>query len=326
MKKIFLFILFSAILVQGFSQQPNFQDKKNIYLLDVTLSMFGYNGGPDIFDDVRDELISSINSIQNPSTEIVLVTFQDQILHTWSAYAGKNGKAEIIRQLEDIVKKDLGVTSTNIYDAWLQGKELVDPQKLNVIYLLTDGVHNTSNPTKQNLYDEVERWDEFAGNKDYYAFLVELIDAAKDEQLREKIRQTPKTQVISGIDFFVLSMKDNQPILNLYDDLSFNLDFIGDQIDDTPKDFHFSLQFTDENFELKQSNYKLSEKPFQIEIKPKKAISAIHDIPKEEWLVPVKIDFDRTQYPNIKLLNNQFNLKVKNEKEMVLKMKFLDKD
>lgn len=324
MKKIFLFILVLLFAIPTFSQQSKFKDRKNIYLLDVTLSMFGYNNAPDIFVPVRDELIKSIDAVQNPNTEIVVVTFQDRILETWTEKATRDGKDRIINKLRNIKKKDLRVTRTNIYCAWEKGGELVDSDKLNVIYLLTDGVHNMSNPSKDALYNLVKNWGEFSKDKDAYAFLVELVEEARDEDLRRAVNSTHNAQVISDMNFYVFSIKDNEPIVNLHEDLKFELDFIGDRIDEIPNDIEITIKIEDENFTLSKQKFKLNEKPITVKLIPVENLDDLIGTPQTEWYSKLIISFDEGKYPNVKILDNNINLKVKNKKEMVLDIKFLE--
>lgn len=326
MIRILIFIIILLFPAFSFSQKDQFKERKNIFLLDVTLSMWGKaNNSNDIFDKVRNELINSISAIQNPNTEIVVVTFQDKVLHTWNKTASPEGKKYIISKLMEIDLKELKPTVTNIHCAWKKGRELINPNKINVIYLLTDGVHNTINPSKKDLYNEVEQWADFSNGNDYYAFLVELAGSAKDEMLRKKINSTANAQIISGINFFVFSAKDYQPIVSLYGDLEFELDFIGDRIDDIPKDFEFTLKMADENFKLKQEKFKLIDRPLKIRLThPNKSLSSLRAIQKAELNSDLTITFDQTKFPNVRILNNVLNLKIKNKKEMVLDLKFID--
>lgn len=324
MRRTFLFILVVLFTIPTYSQQSKFKDRKNIYLLDVTLSMFGYNGAPDIFVSVRDELIKSIDAVQNPNTEIVVVTFQDRILETWTENATRDGKGRIIDSLKGIKEEDLDTTNTNIHCAWEKGRELVDSDKLNVIYLLTDGVHNMCSPSKDVLYNEVEYWGDFSNDKDAYAFLVELVDKARDDKLREIVNSTQKAQVISDMNFYVFSIKDNEPIVNLHEDLEFELDFIGDRIDEIPSDLEFTIKIDDENFTISENMFKLNEKPITVKLIPNGDIDDLRRIPQTEWYSRFTISFNEKRYPNVKILDNKINLKIKNQKEMVLSIKFLD--
>ena len=324
MRRTFLFILVVLFTIPTYSQQSKFKDRKNIYLLDVTLSMFGYNGAPDIFVSVRDELIKSIDAVQNPNTEIVVVTFQDRILETWTENATRDGKGRIIDSLKGIKEEDLDTTNTNIHCAWDKGRELVNSDKLNVIYLLTDGVHNMSNPSKDALYNLVKTWREFSKDKDAYAFLVELVAAARDEDLRRAVNSTPKAQVISDMNFYVFSIKDSDPIVNLHEELEFELDFIGDRIDEIPSDLEFTIKIEDENFTISENMFKLNEKPITVKLIPNGDIDDLRRIPQTEWYSRFTISFNEKRYPNVKILDNKINLKIKNQKEMVLSIKFLD--
>lgn len=324
MKKILLFILVTLFAISTYSQQNKFKERKNIYLLDVTLSMWGHNGAPNIFDNVRDELIKSISAIQNPNTEIVIVTFQDAILETWSDYATNVGKDKIISKLKAIDPAKLDLSWTNIYSAWKEGRRLVDSNKFNVIYLLTDGVHNSPKSSKKDLYKEVEDWGSFSENKNAYAFLVELVDEARDEDLRGTINSTPNAQVISDMNFFVFSIKDNAPIINLHEKLEFELDFIGDRIEEIPNNLELIIEMNDENFTLSKEMFRLNEKPIAIQLIPSKELDLIKAAPQTEWYSSLSITFDEGKYPNVKILDNKIKLKVKNKKEMVLNIKFLE--
>lgn len=326
MKHIIAVIFILIFASFSYPQQNKFKDRKNIYLLDVTLSMWGEApNSSNIFDNVREELIRSIILTQNPKTEIVVVTFQDKVLQIWSEKATKTGKDFIISKLKAIRKEDYKPTRTNIYSAWKKGRELINPNMLNVIYLLTDGVHNSYSPSKNDLLNEVKNWGDFSKGNDYYAFLVELGENAKDEKLRNTINATPNAQVISGMNFFVISIKDNYSIINLYEELEFELDFIGDRISEIPNDFEFALKMEDENFKLKQEIYKLHNKPLKIGLKhPNISLKSLQAIQKLEWFSEIIISFDQAKYPNVKLLNNVIKLKIKNKKEMVLDIKFID--
>ena len=81
--------------------QGKFKDVRQTYLWDVTLSMKGFNGAPDIYDQVVDVMIKDINSVTNERTEIVVVPFQDskycEVWREMATTAGKKALAERIR-------------------------------------------------------------------------------------------------------------------------------------------------------------------------------------------------------------------------------------
>ena len=326
MKKGLIILILIFVISEPFSQNiERFKETKNIYLLDVTLSMWGKSpGSKDIFDNVRNELIKAINSISNKNTEIVVVTFQDKILNTWSHYATTQGKKDLIKELNSIDPSNLKSTYTNILLPWKKGRDLIDPQKINVIFLLTDGQHTTIKPTKQDLYKEVRSWGTFAQNNDYYAFLVELGSQAQDNNLRNTIYQTPNAQIITGIEFFIMSVEDAYPVVNINENLSFPINLIGDRIDNIPNSFSFSIELNDPNFTLKNTDFILKNRPFQIELIANKTINELRNKLPQESTINAVIKYDKSKYPQIKLLSHSLSIKIRNKKEMILKIEVLD--
>ena len=96
-------LLVCAILLfsLGAFAQGQFKDVRQTYLWDVTLSMKGFNGAPDIYDKVVDVMIKDIQSISNERTEIVVIPFQDKELDVWRAYATPAGKATITKRIRE---------------------------------------------------------------------------------------------------------------------------------------------------------------------------------------------------------------------------------
>lgn len=328
MKNYFVFI---AILFFWFSltaqvRTPRFKDTKNIYVLDLTLSMFGKApGAKNIFNEVRDELIKVINTTSNENTEIVIVTFQDAILDVWEEKATKDGKQAIINKLNEINEKNVPKQNTNIHGAWKKGRELIDPEKLNVVFLLTDGEHSVTHTPKAALYKEVAEWGNFARNKDYYAFLVELTEQASDPQLRKTVQATQNAQIIKGIEFFIISLEEKNPVINIHDDLSFNLNIIGDRVSNIPADFTFSLEINDPNFAIKNgTDLKLRNTPYKIKIESKRSIETLKKELPQLSSLEIIIKYDEDKYPQVKLLDNTILCTVKNKKEMVLTIEVIE--
>lgn len=322
------FSILSLILILSYSiqAQDRFKSTKNIYVLDVTLSMWGKSAGAkDIFDDVRSELIKVINSTNNENTEIVVVTFQDEIIDTWSVNATDAGKREIIDKLNEINAGNVPKQNTNIHGSWKKGRSLIDPKKLNVVFLLTDGEHSVAHTPKSTLYKEVASWGEFATGKDYYAFLVELTEQAKDDKLREIVQKTEQAQIISGIEFFVLSVEDKSPVLNTHDELSFNLNLIGDRSAAIPKDFTYDIFLDDPNFEiLNNTPRKLSDGSTKIQLRSLKPIDQIQEELDQVSSLEFHLRYDEERFPQVKLLNRSILCSVKNKKEKVLFIEVLE--
>jgi hypothetical protein len=327
MKKYLLIVIAFLVTVSANSQQQEsrFKDTRNIYLLDVTLSMWGKSpGAKNIFNEVRSELINVINATANERTEIVVVPFQDRIIDTWEFKATKNGKEKIIEKLNAINAENVPKQNTNIHGAWQKGKNLINPSKLNVVFLLTDGEHSVKHTSKETLYREVSDWSKFASKNDYYAFLVELTDQAKDEKLRQVVQRTEHAQIIQGIEFFVLSIEEDKPIVNTHDQLSFKINLIGDRISNIPEDFSYTLFLNDPNFKIINNRPKrLTVNGSRVELEPIHPIKELQDKLEQESQIKFYIEYDEQKYPQVKILNKTIICTVKNNKEMVLTIEVL---
>lgn len=176
------FYLSLAILLLSLSlhAQGQFKDVRQTYLWDVTLSMKGFNGAPDIYSKVLDVMVRDIQSITNERTEIVVVPFQDtQYCEVWREFATPEGKEAMIRRIRGY--KNERITNTNI-SAPLQYAidQIFTADKIDIMKLMTDGNDNV-NPAK--LQEILSRWCDIAKAKDAYGYYILLTDAAKNGDL-----------------------------------------------------------------------------------------------------------------------------------------------
>ena len=171
--------LASLLLSLSMCAQGQFKDVRQTYLWDVTLSMKGFSGAPDIYDKVVDVMIKDIQSISNERTEIVIIPFQDKVLDVWSEFATPGGKASLIKRIRAYDKKD--ITNTNISSPLQYTIDKVfSTDKIDIMKLMTDGNDNV-NPAK--LHYILEHWCDMAKQKDVYGYYILLTNAAKDGDL-----------------------------------------------------------------------------------------------------------------------------------------------
>lgn len=144
MKKILILICLFTMLfdvnVQGETKPEKY---RYIYLWDVTLSMKGYGGNPDIYDDVVDFLLDDIDGLPTGNNkEIIVCPFQENILQTWKAASTIEGKNYIKEEIKKYNNED--VTYTNLVDPLKYvEKHFVDSKTYEItIFLLTDGSQN----------------------------------------------------------------------------------------------------------------------------------------------------------------------------------------
>ena len=177
-----------------YAQSP--KTEKRIYLLDLTGSMEGRGGvqTPNILQIVKDNLASTIDNIDDPNTEIAIVPFTNK------PHAQIEGTAAMKDSLITQIQK-LGVRpgDTNIADAWTAGLNNLDDNKINYLFLLTDGLHNTG-PSKQVLFDRLREWGETAPGNNEYAFYVMLTPNAKETEICEIIDSTAQMWLIESMD------------------------------------------------------------------------------------------------------------------------------
>ena len=191
--KIYKFILKLCLLIflsqNVFAQQNQFKNERRIYLWDVTLSMKGHNGSPDIYDKVVAALEKDINSICDEHTEIWVLPFQTSVLEKWTEKATLAGKKSLISKIKAYNNEQ--ITYTNIaFPMEYVMNDLITQDKRDVLILLTDGVQNDPKCSKKKLYDLIRKWCAYAEKNDAHAFYVMLTEFAQDEELIKVIGET----------------------------------------------------------------------------------------------------------------------------------------
>ncbi|MEO6683257.1 MAG: vWA domain-containing protein [Ginsengibacter sp.] len=318
----FLLIILSAKNI--FAQQQRVDEKKYIFLLDITKSMFGCCGSPDIFEKVRTHLINAIENISDPNAEIVLSTYQQKIIDTWKVKASAEGKRNLINNLKKISNKNVPGQETNILGAWNEATSHLDNKKINIVFILTDGEHNDPNVPIQKFYDEIPRWKNVSSYQQAYMFIVELTDLAIDNKVREIVAKTKDVQIINGIEFFILEIKEQSPILNTEDDLVFTFGLKKDNWNPKFNDLPFLLDIKSDYFELDKKEIRFSELPLKIRLVPKKPLNKLKEELEPITYVNVEANYPSEKFPQIKLLNNSISVQVNNRKEKVLKIEVIN--
>lgn len=175
------------------AQTSVIKDVRQTYLWDVTLSMKGYNGAPNIYSKVVDAMVKDIESISNDRTEIVVIPFQNtSYCEVWKEYATEAGRKSLIAKIKSYNKGN--VTNTNI-SAPLQYSidNVFTEDKTDLIKLMTDGQDNVD-PAKYNAI--LSRWCEIAKKKDVYGYYILLTPAAKDGDIVMKLQGLCRMEVI----------------------------------------------------------------------------------------------------------------------------------
>ena len=174
-----------ALCAQGYMKE------KRIYLLDITGSMSGFGGSENIYDSVRSQLISAILEVDESNTLIEVIPYADK---PGSVITGS--KEDIISALSNI--KAIG-TNTNIDAAWRKGVSRIDSTRVNYMFLLTDGKHN-SGPTYYSFCQTIRDWKNVSLGKYVFAFYVMLTHNAEDEIIQKIVTDTPQMWSIKNMN------------------------------------------------------------------------------------------------------------------------------
>ena len=310
------------------------KDLRQTYLWDVTLSMKGYNGFPNIYKKVVDVMIKDINNIDNERTEIVVIPFQDKVCDVWKIYATASGKANLIEKIK--AYNNNTVTHTNISGPLEYViKNVFSSDKIDILKLMTDGKDNVdSNKYKQIL----ENWCAIAKEKDVYGYYIILTDAAKSDvslQLKDicnfEVVDVTKGNFSGIIDIIQLQPKFADGFsINVRDEyniekrLEFTL-YMGKNI---PSGYKIHFKTRDDKY-IKIDTIVELRSDLSVVLKPEFLVekdSIVKELPVEynfddivlEY-IPVD-DMTQGQYKDIRLVDKECNITLINKPENTVKI------
>lgn len=194
---LFMFLLLGVLLFPEVLLAQQVKDVRLTYLWDVTLSMKGYNGSPDIYEKVVNAMAKDIESVTNDRTEIVVVPFQDsEMLEEWRYPATSEGKSALIKKIKDY--KNDKVTNTNISAPILYSiDKIFSIDRIDVMKLMTDGDDNVD---KKKLENVLNSWCEIAQSKDVFGYYIMLTDAARKGEVLIREKEICRFETVQGID------------------------------------------------------------------------------------------------------------------------------
>lgn len=303
MKKLFILLLVNFIFC-NLCYSVNFKKEKRIYIVDVTASMMGKGAvaSDNIFQKVKNELKAAILSIEQPSTEVEIITFTNKIHQRLHGTA--RNKKELLTLIDGIK-----VTSgdTDIANAWNEGQKLVDESMINYVFLLTDGLHNTGVPI-DNLYERLKSWETYTRNKYIFGFYVMLTKQAREPNIRKIVQETDQLWLIESMNinaiFAVLPMNIKA---NIRGTKTLKIPFAMSSKKSFDKNMKVSLSL-DANpyYKIESVNVKNGEMVFKIkELKP------IMEIPLETKL-RLHIQYDHKKYPLVFFTPEKINFTISN--------------
>lgn len=208
----FLFTILAFFL---FAVELSAQDKmlvKRIYVFDVTKSMIGEGkingkyGTPKVFSQLKDDLVSTITgSSICDDDEIVIIPFTNTTFDKIMGYGRDRNR--IADEVKNLTTKS---GDTNIVDAWLAGLKEIDQNKINLLFLMTDGIHNCG-PDVNELYRSLEQWDDNANNLAFYFMLTKNAESDKIDSIA-KNKATMEIVHSSDIKINILQLSSNYKV------------------------------------------------------------------------------------------------------------------
>lgn len=207
-------------------EMPEVHVDRRIYLWDVTKSMQGYNGAPDIWDNVTTFIKKDIQNISDESTELVVLPFQKKILAEWTVKATQKGKAEMMRHIDGAKQKFDTVTYTNISGLFKQTMDKhIDPSRNNLVILLTDGNQSDIYGGQQAWRNLLSEWHGFAKENNAYMIYLMLTQAAEDEKIKNTLNQETG-DVVSPDEPLVFEFMDVYPAQQVESNITESADWV----------------------------------------------------------------------------------------------------
>lgn len=229
-----------------------------------------YSEGNGLFVPLKEAVMDCIEYIEeDPSTKITVVAFHDYIRDRFSYNATTDGKAALLYKVRNY--KYAGHKYTNIVDPINAFYGLVDPQKINYMFLFTDG--NNDHPgTKPQFAPVLNDWTRKAGSRNAYGFYVLVHDDAD----RPEVRDAAKTQE----NFWIVpDAKVRIKICTLPSVLKYNV-----RDDKGPKMVSMKGKFAnakgsvvltadDQYYDVLCTDEDINDGAFNIEVKPKRGVN-----------------------------------------------------
>lgn len=307
-------------LIQKFSDNAKvarFMDERRIYIVDLTRSMGGFNGSDTIFGEVKNQLCSTIEAMNDTSSEVMIVPFTDHPLGLFKETISH--KDSILNYINNLETK-LG--DTNILDAWRAGEELLDSTKINYMFMLTDGVHNYGEPI-DSLYQTLKKWHIKTQGKYQFAFYVLLTQDARENELCRIVDSSKQMWLVPSMniqtDFIVGNMNLSVNIINS-NKVKLHLSCTNPEIFN--QGFRFKISIPENDFyRITNASEYLDENGnliFEIQkMKPQKELPI-------SYKTVITVDYDKEKYPFIFFTPEEYKLNIVNIGTRIINIKKLE--
>lgn len=292
--------------------------ERRIYLVDLTRSMEGYNGSEDIFDKVKEQLNSAISSMNDTTSEIVIVPFTDK---PHELYIDKIANKKSI--LDYIANLKTRTGDTNILDAWKKGESVLDSEKINYMFMLTDGVHNTGEAI-DSLYSALSTWHSNTQGKYQFAFYVLLSPAAKEQEICRIVDSSKQMWLVPSMniqtDFIIGNMNQSVNIIDT-NKVKMHLSCTNPEIFNQGFKFKISLP-KNEYYQIINASETIDKNgDISFEIKKLKTQEYL----PISYRTRILIEYNRIKYPFVFFTPEEYNLNIVNVGTRIMNIKQLER-
>lgn len=229
-----------------------------------------YHAGNGLFVPLKEAVIDCIEYVEeDPSTQITVIAFHESIRKRFSSNATKDGKADLVKEVKELKYVPHG--TTNIVDPIKNFYSIVDPDKINYMFLFTDG-DNDHPGTRPLFAPTLNAWESKAGSRNAFGFYV-LVHKDAD---RQEVRDAASTQD----NFWIVpDAKVRIKICTLPSVLKYNV-----RDDKGPKmvamqgrsknaSGRIVLDVDDQYYDVICSDANISDADFCVEVKPKRGVN-----------------------------------------------------
>ena len=309
---------YSPVKFSANAKVSKLMDEKRIYLVDLTRSMEGYNGAEDIFDKVKEQLKSAISTMTDTTSEIVIVPFTDK---SHELYIDKIANKKSI--LDYIANLKTRPGNTNILDAWRKGESVLDSAKINYMFMLTDGVHNTGESV-DSLYSTLSNWHSMTQGKYQFAFYVLLSPSAKEQEICRIVDSSKQMWLVPSMniqtDFIVGNMSQS---INIIDNNKIKMHLACTNPEIFNQGFRFKISLpNNENYQIINASETIDKNGdvlFEI-----KKLKSQENLPIS-YRTKILIEYDRIQFPFVFFTPEEYNLNIVNVGKRIMNIKQLEK-
>lgn len=144
-----------------------------------------FSQGNGMFTELQKAVIDCIEYVEeDPSSQITIVTFHDIIRDTYSCKASEEGKKDLVSFVKNY--KYQGHKYTNIVDPIKRFYNLLNNDKINYMFLFTDGDNDQPN-TKPHFIPTLDLWTNKTKGHNAFGFYVLVHPDADKPEIRGSI-------------------------------------------------------------------------------------------------------------------------------------------